>query len=127
MYCGISMNAAFRKVLFWQVIAGMLGSAVIAICSGAALSIGFAYGVLLMMLNGVFLAARVRRASAADSENGQRLLYAGAVLRFMGVMVALMLAYRLGLYLLVVAAGMLVAQVTLFIYAARHVHDSYVK
>ena len=56
----------------------------------------------------------------AGKENGRRLLYTGAVFRFVGVLVALLLAYGLGLHLLAVAGGMLLAQIALFAYAASH-------
>jgi len=72
------------------------------------------------MLNSFFLATRCQRAGEADKANGQRLLYTGAVLRFLGVLAALFLAYGLGLHLLAVAGGMLLAQIALFAYAASH-------
>jgi len=121
------MNTALREALLWQAIAGLAGSVVSGVWLGALLALSLAYGVLLTILNSFFLARRVGRAADADKVSGQRLLYTGAVLRFVGVIVALLLAYRLGLHLLSVAGGMLLAQVALFAYAARHASDGYIK
>jgi len=44
-------------------------------------------------------------------------LYAGAAIRFIGFLVALVLANVMGLHLLVVAGGLLLAQVVMFVYA----------
>ena len=120
------MNTVLREALLWQAIAGLVGSSVAGVWLGAALALSLAYGVLLTILNGFFLARHVGRA-AADKVNGQRLLYAGAVLRFVGIIVALLLAYRLGLHLLMVAGGMLLTQVVSFTYAVRHASDGYMK
>ncbi|GMQ99531.1 MAG: hypothetical protein BMS9Abin18_0349 [Zetaproteobacteria bacterium] len=114
------MNSGTRGVLFWQAVAGLAGSVAVVIWLNAALMLSLAYGVLLTMLSSFFLAARCQRAGEADKANGQRLLYTGAVLRFVGVLVALLLAYGLGLHLLAVAGGMLLAQIALFAYAASH-------
>jgi len=114
------MNPGIRGALLWQAAAGLAGSIAIAIWFNAVLMLSLAYGVLLTMLNSFFLAVRCQRAGEAGKVNGQRLLYTGAVLRFAGVLVALLLAYGLGLHLLAVAGGMLLAQVALFAYAASH-------
>jgi len=50
-------------------------------------------------------------------EAGQRSLYAGAAIRFVSLIVGLLLAYAMGLHLLLVAAGMFVAQTVIFISA----------
>jgi len=114
------MNAAIRGVLCWQMVAGLAGSMVVVMLLGPMLMLSLAYGVLLTMLNSFLLASRVRRACEADKASGQSLLYAGAVTRFTGILAALLLAYGLGLHLLAVAGGMLLAQIALFAYAASH-------
>jgi len=114
------MNTGIRGVLCWQAVAGLAGSIAVAIWFDAVLMLSLAYGVLLTMFNSFFLASRVQRAGEADKVNGQRLLYTGAVLRFLGMLAALLLAYGLGLHLLAVAGGMLLAQIALFAYAASH-------
>ncbi|MDQ6959875.1 MAG: ATP synthase subunit I [Mariprofundaceae bacterium] len=114
------MNPAIRGTLFWQAVAGLAGSTAVGVWLNAVLMLSLAYGVLMAMLNSFCLAARCQRAGEADKANGQRLLYTGAVLRFLGVLAALLLAYGLGLHLLAVAGGMLLAQIALFAYAASH-------
>jgi len=114
------MNPGIRGVLFWQAIAGLAGSIAVIIWLNVMLMLSLIYGVLLTMLSSFFLAVRCQRAGEADKANGQRLLYTGAVLRFLGVLAALFLAYGLGLHLLAVAGGMLLAQIALFAYAASH-------
>lgn len=114
------MNAGIRGVLRWQAVAGVAGSVIIAVWAGAVLMLSLTYGVVLTMLNSFFLAARCRRAGETDKEDGQRLLYTGAMLRFLGVLAGLLLAYALGLHLLGVAGGMLLAQLALLAYAASH-------
>jgi len=121
------MNTALREALLWQAIAGLVGSVAVGVWLGALLALSLAYGALLTILNSFFLAGRVAHVGDVDQVSGQRLLYTGAVLRFVGVIVALLLAYRLGLHLLAVASGMLLAQVALFAYAARHASDGYIK
>ncbi len=114
------MNPGIRGVLFWQAVAGVVGSVAVAIWFNAVLVLSLACGVLLTMFNGFFLACRIRHAGGVDGENGTRLLYTGVVFRFVGVLAVLLLAYGLGLHLLVVAGGMLLAQIALFAYAASH-------
>lgn len=79
--------------------------------------LGVGFGVLIVMGSTVLLARRIHGAADADPESGQRMLYAGAVSRFMLVLVSLVLAYGLGLHLLAVAGGMLLAQGAMFFYA----------
>jgi len=121
------MNTSLCEALLWQVVAGLVGSVAVAAGFGAMLALSLAYGVLLAILSGFFLANRVGHAGKVDQVSGQRLLYTGAALRFVGVLAALLLAYKLGLHLLAVAGGMLLAQVALFIYAAQSARKGYVK
>ncbi|HXH73087.1 MAG TPA: ATP synthase subunit I [Mariprofundaceae bacterium] len=79
----------------------------------------FAYGLVLMAANAMVLVRVVSRASRQEARTGQRLLYGMAVARFLAVLALLAVAYRLGLHLLYVAAGMLVAQVAVYITGFR--------
>jgi len=90
---------------------------------GIAFGVGF--GVLVAMLTAVLLGRRIDAAAMAQPELGERMLYAGAVLRFVAVLLALLLAYWLGLHLLAVAAGMLLAQVAMFVYAAKSARQGF--
>jgi len=114
------MNTGIRGVLWWQALAGMAGSIAVATGFGVVLMLSLVYGVLLTMFNSFFLACRIQRVGKADKASGQRLLYTVAVWRFLGVLAALLLAYGLGLHLLLVAGGMLLAQIALFAYAVTH-------
>jgi len=80
-------------------------------------ALGVGFGVLIVMCSTVLLARRIHGAADADPESGQRMLYAGAVSRFVLVLASLVLAYGLGLHLLAVAGGMLLAQAAMFFYA----------
>ncbi|MDX8392701.1 MAG: ATP synthase subunit I [Mariprofundaceae bacterium] len=108
-----------RIALFWQ-----LGASVPAVLAttwvfGVGIASGVMFGVFVTMLSTVLLGRRIEAAAQAQPEAGQRMLYAGAVVRFIAVLVALVLAYGLGLHLLAVAAGMLLAQLAMFVYAAK--------
>ncbi len=76
------------------------------------------YGAGVAVLNALWLARRVAQAARSDQLTGQRILYLGAVLRFLGLVLALVLAHFLGLHLLAVAGGLLVAQLAVFGYPA---------
>lgn len=76
------------------------------------------FGCLLALGNNAALARRIVAAGKVVPAQGQRILYLGALWRFVAVMVGLGLAYWLGLQLLWVAAGMLVVQVASFFYGA---------
>jgi len=114
------MNIGIRGVLRWQLLAGLAGSVAIYLTLGVALALSLAYGALLTVFSSLFLAVRCQRAGGVDKTAGQRLLYSGAVMRFLGVLAALLLACGLGLHLLAVAGGMLLAQIALFAFAASH-------
>jgi len=79
----------------------------------------FAFGLVVMAANAWGLILVVSRAAGLDVREGQRLLYATAAMRFVLVLLLLLLAYRLGLHLLLVAAGMLAAQVAVYITGFR--------
>lgn len=85
-------------------------------------ALGLGFGVLIIMLTTILLGRRLQGAAATDPESGRRMLYAGAVMRFVLVLVALVAAYGLGLHLLAVAVGMALAQTAMFFYAASGRH-----
>ncbi|RMG91319.1 MAG: hypothetical protein D6703_05320 [Zetaproteobacteria bacterium] len=78
-------------------------------------------GVVLMFLNGAALMYTMQRVAVLSRKSGQRLLYAGAAVRFVLLILALVAAHGLGFYLPWVAGGMLVAQVAVYIAGFREV------
>ena len=113
-----------RQALFSQVVAGLVGLVVAVWMFGVSAAAGVAYGVALSMLVAVLLGRRLAAAAECAPERGQRMLYAGAAGRFALVLMALAAAWAFGLHLLAVAAGMLTAQLAMFVYAARHARRS---
>jgi len=107
-----------------QLAAGAVASSAAAWWQGPVIAAGVAYGIGFSMLNAFWLAQRMDRASRLDRANSQRVVYAGAVQRFLFLLLALFAAYRLGLHLLAVAAGMLVAQMAIFVYALSGASES---
>jgi len=89
-----------------------------ALCFELVMVLGVGFGVLIIMLSTMLLGRRIFEAAATDTESGQRMLYAGAVMRFMFVLTALIVAYSLGLHLFAVAVGMVLAQAAMFFCAA---------
>ncbi len=114
-----------RTALCWQLGAGLAGMAAAVWFFDVGVALGLGFGVLVAMFSALMLGRRIDAAASAQPEIGQRMLYAGAVARFVTVLLALLLAYWLGLHLLAVAAGMLLAQVAIFAYAARHARQSF--
>jgi len=112
------MIEGIGRVWLWQAVAALWVGLGIAFWLGMMSMLAFAWGVVLAMVSGYFLARRVSQAAVTEARRGQRLLYAGAVWRFLGVLAGLVLAWGLGLHLLLVAAGMLLAQVVMFAVAA---------
>jgi len=114
-----------QAALFWQFGVGLAGVFAAGFFFGVWIASGVGFGVLVTMLSSVLLGRRIGAAAAAQPEDGQRMLYAGAVLRFVVVLLALMLALWLGLHLLAVAAGMVFAQGAMFVYAAKRMREEY--
>lgn len=106
-----------RLALRWQATAGLLGMLAALLRYDAKVVLGVGFGALVVMLSTLMLGRRVRDATGSDPESGQRMLYAGAVARFVFVLAALALAFALGLHLLAVAAGMALAQAAMFAFA----------
>ena len=107
-----------RATIKWQMILGLIATVGVAIWLGLWFGLAVLYGVAFASLNSFWLARRVERAAVLDQITGQRILYLGAVLRFVALLGALVLAHLLGLHLLAVAGGLLVAQLALFGYPA---------
>ena len=78
-------------------------------------SLSLWYGGCLMMANDVVLVRMIERASVREQGVGRALLYQGAALRFVLLILLLAAAYAMGLYLPWVAGGMLVAQVAVYV------------
>jgi len=103
---------------FWlQLLSGMAGFLLLVLFGQTAYAFAYGYGVLLMVVNGIWLAARLGKVRELDVKSGQSSLFAGAAIRFIALIAGLFLAQFLGLHLLVVAAGMFVAQMALFVFA----------
>ena len=109
---------AVRGTVRWQCISGLVAATVVIIWRGVMPGLAVAYGAGVGVLNALWLARRVARAAGVDPVAGQRILYLGAVLRFLGLIAALTVAHALGLHLLAVAGGLLVAQLAVFGYPA---------
>ena len=116
---GDAWSGNVRATIKWQLICGLVAAAGVAIWLGLWFGLAVLYGAAFAALNSLWLAGRVERAAALDQEvTGQRILYLGAVIRFVALLGALVLAHLLGLHLLAVAGGLLVAQLALFGYPA---------
>ena len=107
-----------RATIKWQLIFGLVAAVGAAIWLGPLFGLAVLYGAAFAVANSLWLARRVERAAVLDQVAGQRVLYLGAVLRFVALLCGLVLAHLLGLHLLAVAGGLLVAQLALFGYPA---------
>jgi len=112
-------SGGIRLALLWQSGAGLIGMIPAYLYFDIKVALGIGFGVLIVLLSTVLLARRISGAADTDPELGQRLLYAGAAVRFVLVLMALVVAYKLGLHLLAVAGGMLLAQLAMFVFAVR--------
>jgi len=112
-------SSSVRLAALWQSGAGLIGMVPAYLYFDISVALGIGFGVLIAMLSTMLLARRISGAADTDPEQGQRLLYAGAAVRFVLVLMALVVAYKLGLHLLAVAGGMLLAQVAMFVFAVR--------
>jgi len=113
----LQKEAALRSILRQQLMLGVLGFLALAAFAQILYAISFFCGVLMMVANGWWLARRFEKTTGLSVESSQRSLYAGAAVRFMSLIAGLLLAQLIGLHLLLVAAGMFVAQVLVFVSA----------
>ena len=111
-------SSSVQIALLWQLGSGLLAMLAAALFYDLKVALGVGFGVMIIMLSTILLGRRIHSAAATDPESGQRMLYAGAVMRFVLVLTALVMAYGLGLHLLAVAVGMVLAQVAMFVFAA---------
>jgi len=116
-------HAGVRKAVQWQAVCGFAFAGIIGIRFGYISGLSVGYGVLFSLLNGFWLAKRIEQSNRMDLSGGQRFLYAGAVIRFLLFLFALIVASMTGLQLLAVAGGLLVAQVAMYAYAVRRARN----
>jgi len=108
-----SFTAFFRM----QLLVGVVGFLLLLVFSGLGWALAYFYGLGLMMVNASWLARRLDKTRELDVEESQRSLFAGAGLRFVALIAGLLLAHWIGLHLLLVAGGMFVAQLVVFLTA----------
>jgi len=113
----LQKESAFIRIFRLQVVVGVVGFLLLAAFGQVIYALSFLYGVLMMTANGWWLARRLDGVDGLSAEAGQRLLYAGAAIRFVSLIAGLILAHVIGLHLLWVASGMFVAQAVIFISA----------
>jgi len=113
----LQKDSALRSILRQQMVVGAFGFIALVSFSQVLYAISFFFGVLMMTVNGWWLAKRFEKTTGLSVESSQRSLYAGAAVRFLALIAGLMLAHLIGLHLLLVAAGMFVAQALVFLSA----------
>ncbi|MFQ5518732.1 MAG: ATP synthase subunit I [Mariprofundus sp.] len=107
-------RSAFKRIFRLQMIVATLVSVGLVLFAKSGFVPSLLFGVLLMAGNAWWLARRLEKTQGLGVEAAQRSLYAGAALRFVALIAALLLAFLVGLHLLVVAAGMFLAQMIVF-------------
>jgi len=100
-----------------QVLVGALGFIGLMLYDQPNAALSLLYGVTMMVVNSLWLSRRLDKTRGMDADGSKRSLYIGAVLRFMALIAGLMLAHLAGLHLLVVAAGVFIAQAVVFVSA----------
>lgn len=100
-----------------QAIIGILGCLILLVLGYATFAAAFFYGVSLMIVNAWVLARKLNQTLDMSVEDVQRSIYAGAAARFVILIAGLLLGHLLGLHLMLVAAGMFVAQVLVYMLA----------
>jgi len=108
---------AMRRIIRMQCLVGVTGGLILLMLGSAVFAMAFAYGVVLMSVNAWWLSRRLDKTLGMDASAGQRSLFAGAVLRFVALIAGLLLGQLIGLHLMLVAAGMFVAQVLVYMVA----------
>jgi len=118
-------ESAIGLMVRLQMVVGVLGFATLVVADQAGSALSLLYGVAMMVVNSIWLARRLDRTQGLDAGAGKRSLYVGAVLRFAALIAGLMLAYLAGLHLLVVAAGVFLAQAVVFVTALVGIRKEY--
>jgi len=108
---------AMRRIIRMQCLVGVMGGLILLLLGSAVYAMAFAYGVVLMSVNAWWLSKRLDKTLGMDAMAGQRSLFGGAALRFVALIAGLFLAQLLGLHLMLVAAGIFVAQVLVYMIA----------
>jgi len=105
---------ASNVIIRLQLLFGVLGFAGLVLAGRIEFASALLYGVVLMMVNAVWLARRLEKAKSLDAGAAQRSLYVGAAIRFVVLLAGLLLAHVLSLHLLLVAGGIFMAQAVIF-------------
>ena len=113
----LDQRIALKRIIATQFVAGLLGFTLITMFGHLLYGVSFVCGTVIMVINGLWLAARLEKGCSMNVQEGQRSLYAGAAMRFVSLLAGLLFAYAFGLHLLFVAVGMFVAQVLVFVLA----------
>jgi len=114
----VEKKASSYAVFFrMQLLAGVVGFLLLSVFVQAGWAVAYFYGLLLMVANASWLARRLDKTGELDVEASQRSLFAGAGLRFVALIAGLLLAHWIGLHLLLVAGGMFIAQLVVFVTA----------
>ena len=110
-------ESAIGQIIRLQIVVGVIGCVGLIAYDQTGFALSLLYGVAMMVVNSLWLARRLDKTRGMDADSGKRSLYAGAVLRFIALIVGLGLAHLAGLHLLVVAAGVFVSQDVVFVSA----------
>ncbi len=118
-------EAVIGKIVRIQLLVGAFGASGLVLFNQIEAAASLAYGVVMMVVNAVWLAKRLDRTQGMGAQAGKQSIYAGVALRFLALITALIMAYLAGLHLLMVAAGMFLAQAVIFISALVDVRKEY--
>ena len=108
------MNHVMLRLVLIQMGCLIIGALVFWLLGMGDRIVAFGYGLVLMSINAAVLAWMVARAAFSQQQAGRKLMHGGAAVRFVALLLLLMLANALGLHLMFVALGMLIAQFALY-------------
>ncbi|MDX8377974.1 MAG: hypothetical protein R8L53_08130 [Mariprofundales bacterium] len=115
-----SWHAGIVRLFICQIASGIFVSALLLLWQDFIIAVACLYGVLLTVANGAWLASEVKIATAMaadEMDGGEQVLYRSAAQRFVVMLLAFVLAWWVGLHLLAVAFGLLVAHLATFGYS----------
>jgi len=107
----------YSKTCLYQLVPGFILLVFFMLTGNAITAFSCLYGSALMAAGSWELARRLQ--SGVNQDALQRSLYAGAVIRFVLVLVGLAIGYLIGLYLPAIAGGMFAAQVIFYMVSLR--------
>jgi len=107
-------------VISLQALAGLTGFLAALFWFGPVIAWSLVFGAGLSVVTGYWLMRHTLHAAELEPEHGRRAMHAHAAMRLLFVLAALFLAYGLGLYLPAVAAGLFLAQASVYMYAVVH-------